>query len=168
MSVRDAARALDLSRGDWPGLLTAVVLCEVVGSLPGVLTAPTVAEWYPTLTKPAFTPPSWVFGPVWTALFFLLGVALYLVWRDGRGEERRTALRLFAGQFALNVSWTLAFFGQRSPAAGLVVIVALLVGIVATIVAFDRIDRVAALLLVPYLLWVCFAAVLNAAIWWLN
>jgi len=168
MSVREAAGALDITADDLPGLLVAVLCCEVAGTLPGFVTAGDVASWYPTLAKPAFTPPSWVFGPVWVLLFALLGVAAYLIHRDGVGEDRGVALRLFVGQFALNVSWTLAFFGGRSIVGGLVVIVALWIAVVATVVAFDRVNRAAALLLLPYLAWVTFAAVLNVGIWWLN
>lgn len=168
MSVREAAGALDLTGDDLPGVLVAVLLCEVAGTLPGLFTADDVAAWYPTLAKPAFTPPSWVFGPVWVVLFALLGVAAYLVVRDGRGENRGVAVRLFLGQFALNVSWTLAFFGTRSVVGGLVVVLALWVAVVATVVAFDRVNRAAALLLLPYLAWVTFAVALNVGVWWLN
>lgn len=168
MSVREAAGALDLTGDDMPGVLVAVLLCEVAGTLPGVATAGDVAAWYPTLAKPAFTPPAWVFGPVWVVLFALLGVAAYLVVRDGAGEDRGVAVRLFLGQFALNVSWTLAFFGARSVVGGLVVVLALWIAVVATVVAFDRVNRAAALLLLPYLAWVTFAAALNVGVWWLN
>ena len=168
MSVREAVGVLDLTADDLPGLAVAVVLCELAGTLPGFFTADDVAAWYPMLAKPAFTPPAWVFGPVWVVLFALLGVAAYLVYRDGVGEDRGVSLRLFAGQFALNVSWTLAFFGGRSILGGLVVIVALWIAVVATVVAFDRVNRAAALLLLPYLAWVSFATALNVGIWWLN
>lgn len=168
MSATRAAAALDLSSDDWPGVGVAVVACEVVGVLPGLATADDVAEWYPTLAKPAFAPPEWVFAPAWVVLFALLGVAVYLAWRDGRGDDRGMALRLFAGQFALHVSWTLAFFDQRSIVGGLVVVAALWVGVVATVAAFDRVNRAAALLLLPYLAWVTLAAALTVGVWWLN
>lgn len=157
-----------LTLEDVPGLVLAVLLCEVVGSAPALFTAEDVATWYPTLVRPWFTPPNWLFAPVWTVLFALLGVALYLVWREGASPERRVALTLFAAQFALNVTWTVAFFGARSPTAGLVVIVALWVAVLATVFAFGQVNRPAAALVVPYLLWVSFAGLLNLAIWQLN
>ena len=154
---------------DRDGLLRAigfVLLVNVVGSVPGVLSSPDSA-WFRALEKPAFYPPEIAFPVVWTALFTLLGVALWLVWRaDGPG--RRLALGLFAVQMALNVAWTPVFFSAQELFAGLVVIVALWGLLVATIVAFRRVDRRAAALLVPYLLWVTFAAVLNVELWRLN
>lgn len=155
----------DFSRDDLPGLLAAIVVCELAGIVPAFLTADDVSGWYTTVQQPAFTPPNWVFGPVWTTLYLLMGVALYLVWR---GERDRLALGAFAVQLALNASWTLVFFGMQWPAGGLAVIVALLAAIVATIALFARVDRRAALLLVPYLAWVAFATVLNYEIWQLN
>jgi benzodiazapine receptor len=115
--------------------------------------------------RPWFFPPTIAFPVVWTLLFTLLGIALYLVWRaDVDARERRVAFGAFAVQFALNLAWTPAFFGLQRPALGLAVILLLWVAIVGTIAAFDRVDRRAAVLLVPYLAWVSFAAVLNYAI----
>ncbi|MGA9402726.1 TspO/MBR family protein [Haladaptatus sp.] len=148
-----------------PALLVSIVVCELAGIAPSILTATSVATWYTTLQKPGFTPPSWVFGPVWTTLYLLMGIALYLVWRRG---DNRFALGIFAVQLVLNASWTLVFFGMQWPAGGLAVILALLVAIVATMVAFARIDRRAAALLVPYLCWVSFATLLNYELWRLN
>jgi len=153
--------SMDISRADAPGLLVAVVTCELVGSLPGVVTASRIGTWYADLARPPLAPPNWVFGPVWTLLFALLGVAAYLVYRDGTGGERRLALSSFVGQFALNVAWTLVFFGARSIGGGLAVIAALWVAILATLLAFRRVHPVAGYLLVPYLAWVSFAAYLN-------
>ena len=154
---------------DRDGILQAigfVLLVNVVGSVPGVLSSPDT-PWFRALEKPAFYPPELAFPVVWTALFTLLGVALWLVWRaDGPG--RRLALGLFVVQMAFNVAWTPVFFSAQELFAGLVVIVALWVLLVATIVAFRRVDRRAAALLVPYLLWVTFAAVLNFELWRLN
>ncbi len=154
---------------DRDGLLRAigfVLLVNVVGSVPGVLSSPDSA-WFRALEKPAFYPPEIAFPVVWTALFTLLGVALWLVWRaDGPG--RRLALGLFVVQMVFNVAWTPVFFSAQELFAGLVVIVALWGLLVATIVAFRRVDRRAAALLVPYLLWVTFAAVLNVELWRLN
>lgn len=153
---------------DWTTLLAAIVVSELAGIVPGFLTAGDVATWYPTLNKPAFNPPSWVFGPVWTILYALMGVALYLAWQRRDRPGGSVALGLFAVQLVLNAAWTLTFFGARSIVGGLVVIVVLWVAIVGTIVAFWRLDRRAGALLVPYLAWVSFAALLNGAIWQLN
>jgi tryptophan-rich sensory protein len=155
-------------RNDWRVLVRSVLLCELAGVVPALLTADDVATWYPTLARPAFTPPDWVFGPVWTTLYLLMGVALYLTWRSDRGRERRVALSVFGVQLALNATWTLVFFGAHAIFGGLVVIAALLAAILATIGTFARIDRRAAALLLPYLLWVGFATVLNYEIWRLN
>jgi tryptophan-rich sensory protein len=156
-------------------LVAAVLACELVGASGAFLSADGIATWYPTLAKPAFTPPSWVFGPVWTTLFALLGVAAWLVWRaglddpaPGLGRESRIALAVFAAQYVVQVAWSGVFFGLRWPAGGLAVIVVLWLGIVATVAAFARVDRRAALLLVPYLAWVSFAAFLNYRLWQLN
>ncbi len=150
---------------DLPALLVSIVVCELAGIVPSLLTANDVATWYTTLQKPGFTPPSWLFGPVWTTLYLLMGIALYLVWRRG---GNRFALAIFVTQLVLNAGWTLVFFGMRWPAGGLAVILALLVAIVATMLAFARIDRRAAVLLVPYLCWVGFATLLNYELWRLN
>lgn len=155
-------------RRPWLTLLASVLGCELVGAAGSVFTAASIDSWYVDLARPALAPPNWVFGPVWTTLFAFLGVALWLVWRAVPAPGTRRALGLFAVQFALNVAWSAAFFGLRSPVAGLVVIGALWLAIVATIRAFDRVDRRAAVLLVPYLLWVTFAAYLNYGFWSLN
>ncbi|WP_415379745.1 TspO/MBR family protein [Halosimplex sp. TS25] len=156
-------------------VVAGIVLVNVVGAAPAVLSGPGSA-WFQALAKPAIYPPPWLFGVVWTLLFTLMGVALALVWlSDGTGDGdgagwsgRRLALALFAGQMVLNVAWTPAFFAAENLLAGLVVIVALWPAVLATIWAFDRVDRRAALLLVPYLAWVTFAAVLNYQFWALN
>lgn len=170
MSATTAGRSVggDLNRGDVPGLLVAVVATNLAGALPAVFTASDVANWYPTLASPPLTPPSWVFGPVWTALFTAIGVAAYLVYRRRDHPVRRRALVLFGVQLALNVSWSFAFFGARSPAAGLAVILALDVAILATMALFDRVDRRATALMLPYLAWVLFATYLTVGFWTLN
>lgn len=144
----------------------AVAIASVLGNL---ATMPNIAGWYAGLDKPSFNPPNWVFGPVWTVLYVLMAFAAFRVARADAGwPERRGALVLFAVQLALNAAWSWAFFGFHSPAAGLVVIAGLWLSLAATIVAFWRIDRLAAACLIPYLAWVSFAAVLNGAIWRLN
>jgi benzodiazapine receptor len=146
----------------------SAALCFGTEAVGAVLTAAGVREWYPTLAKPAWTPPSWVFGPVWTLLYALMAVAAWLVWRRAGLRGGRVPLGLFAAQLVLNAAWSGLFFALRNPAAALVDIVALWVLIAATVAAFARVSRTAALLLVPYLLWVTFAAALNAAIWTMN
>ncbi|PSP56652.1 TspO protein [Halobacteriales archaeon QS_1_67_19] len=153
---------------DWPLLLGSVVLCQLAGVVPAILTAEDVATWYPTLAQPSFTPPDWVFGPVWTVLYLLMGVSLYLVYRSDGGQTRRLALAAFGVQLVFNASWTLVFFGAHAIFGGLVVILALLGAILATVGLFVRIDRRAAALLVPYLLWVGYATALTYAFWQLN
>ncbi|MFW6385337.1 MAG: TspO/MBR family protein [Halodesulfurarchaeum sp.] len=146
----------------------AVLLTEAVGITSGALTAEDIADWYVTLQQPALTPPNWVFGPVWTVLYAMMGVSLALVWRERESRTATFGIGLFALQLALNASWSLVFFGDRNPLGGLFVIVPLIVAIVLTIVAFARVDRRAAWLLVPYLLWTSFATYLNYGIWRLN
>jgi benzodiazapine receptor len=167
MALSQASRR-GLSRDDLPGLALSVLVCEAVGAAPALVTATGGGTWYDTLARPALAPPNWVFGPVWTALFAGLGVAAYLVLRDGAGRQRTVAFGLFLAQYVLNVSWTLVFFGGENIAGGLAVIAALWTLIAATLAAFYRVRRAAAALLVPYLAWVSFAASLNYAFWTLN
>ncbi|MFC5367694.1 TspO/MBR family protein [Salinirubrum litoreum] len=152
-------------------LLTAggfVLLVNAVGASGALLGGPG-SPWFAALTKPWFYPPGWAFGVVWTALFSLMGVALWLVWRAGTDRrEVRVAIGAFAGQMVLNLAWTPAFFSLQRPLVALGIILALWVAILGTMVAFRRVSRWAALLLGPYLLWVSFAAVLNFELWRLN
>ena len=151
-------------------LAVAVLTVEVVGASGAIFTAQGLAMWYETLQRPALAPPSWVFGPVWTALFALIGTALWLVWRrvDSSPREARLAGGVFAVHFAFNLGWSAVFFGLQEIGWGLAVIGGLWGLIVATMWAFGRVDRRAAGLLVPYLLWVSFAAFLNYRFWVLN
>jgi tryptophan-rich sensory protein len=150
-------------------LLIAIALPLAVGGLSGYATAGGVSTWYPTLVKPSFNPPAWVFGPVWTLLYILMGVAAFLVWRHGLASEGvRLALAVFAVQLALNGLWSILFFGLQAPGWALVEIILLWLAIVATLVLFWRVAPAAGGLLLPYLAWVSFAAVLNASLWWLN
>jgi tryptophan-rich sensory protein len=151
-------------------LALAVLVVEAVGASGAVFTARGLAEWYGTLRRPALAPPNWVFGPVWTALFALIGAALWLVWRRAEHSPRavRFAVAVFVVHFAFNLAWSAVFFGMRAIGPGLAVILVLWGLIAATIWAFGRVDRRAAYLLVPYLLWVTFAAYLNYRFWVLN
>ena len=150
-------------------LVIAVSTPLLVGGLSGVVTARAVRDWYPTLVKPWFNPPSWVFGPVWSLLYLMMGIAAFLVWqKGGDGVAIKTALTLFAIQLVLNGLWSVLFFGLHSPALAFAEILVLWVFIGATMVSFWRISPAAGLLLLPYQLWVTFAAVLNGSIWILN
>lgn len=150
-----------------------IALPLIVGGLSGWVTAGSVTTWYPNLAAPPFAPPDWVFGPVWTTLYFMMGLAAYLVGRaarrsGGAGRGVRQAHALFLVQLALNGAWSLLFFGLRSPGLALVDILLLWLAIGFTVRQFDRLSRPAALLLVPYWAWVTFAGVLNGGFWWLN
>lgn len=152
-------------------LALAIVTCLLVGASGGLFTAMGLRSWYPSLTRPALAPPNWVFGPVWTVLFVLLGIAAWLVWRAVTGPDAaraRVALVAFGGQYVLNVGWSAAFFGLQSTTLGLAVVVALWLAIVVTLWLFARVDRRAAALLVPYLAWVTFATYLTYGFWRLN
>jgi translocator protein len=142
-------------------------LVGVFGSL--FTTADSLGNWYAGLNKPPFNPPDWVFGPVWTTLYIMMGVAAFLVWRKGlENKPVRIVLVCYIVQLALNAIWTPLFFGLHSPLLGLIDIVLLLNAIIVTIFAFFQISRPAALLLIPYLAWVSFATVLNASLYLLN
>lgn len=152
-----------------PQLITSVVGCELVGVTAGIFTMAAIPTWYATLIKPSFAPPNWIFGPVWTVLYFLMGVAFYLVWKQGWHKKKiATAGTYFLVQLGLNFIWSLTFFGLRSPSMALVVIIAMWTTIVMTIIKFYSLSKMASYLLVPYILWVSFAGILNAAIVILN
>lgn len=149
--------------------IAAVVICNLAGIIGSVFTSSSVGTWYQTINKPEFTPPGWVIGLVWTVLFTLMGVALYLVWIKGiEAEGVKYALLIFGLQLILNILWSFFFFGLRNPFYAFIEIIILWILILATIVSFHRIDLRAALLLAPYILWVSFAAYLNYSIWQLN
>ena len=151
-------------------LLAFVVACFAAAGLGSLFTTPQVVPggWYDSLDKPFFTPPSWLFGPVWTVLYLAMAFSGWLVWRRRGFAGARTAVTLFFVQLALNLGWSVVFFGLEAPGWGLVEILLLWTAILLTILAFRGISRPAALLLVPYLLWVTFATLLNAGIWLLN
>lgn len=154
---------------DLPKLIISVITCELVGLLGTPFTVSAIPTWYATLNKPFFAPPNWLFGPVWTVLYFMMGIAFYLIWKQGWKKKKvRTAGKYFAAQLALNFIWSPIFFGLRAPLLGLFVIVAMWAAIVLTMKKFYPLLRLAFYLLVPYLLWVSFATLLNAAIVALN
>lgn len=151
-------------------ILIFVVTCIGVGYLSGTVTRSGVETWFPTLVKPSFNPPSWVFAPVWSFLYTIMGIAAGLVWSriDFEREAVRKALLFFVIQLILNAVWSLIFFGLKNPLLAFIEIILLWLMIYETYVKFIRINKIASYLLIPYLLWVSFAAVLNASIWWLN
>ncbi len=154
----------------WLVLAGFIALCLAVGSIAGWATNQSVTTWYLSLNRPSWTPPGWVFGPVWTVLYIMMGVAAWQVWRAGGGfaGKARAALIVFFVQLALNFTWSFAFFGAQSTLLGLITITVLWLAVAMTIRVFHPIDRLAAWLLAPYLLWVSFAAALNFTFWTLN
>lgn len=153
---------------DTLGFIAFLAPCLAVSAVGGAVTASSVGSWYQTLAKPPFNPPDWLFAPVWSALFFMMALAGWRVWRRDGLRQARSALALFALQLALNLAWSVIFFGMRSIGAALVEIAVLLLAIAATTVVFWRRDRIAGMLFIPYAAWVAFAMVLNAALWQLN
>lgn len=153
-----------MTRRDWLPLLGWLVLCQLVGIVAGIFTTPG-SPWFAALNKPSWNPPNWVFAPVWTTLYALMGIAVWRVWRLG---SHPGAVRLFLVQLALNFAWSFLFFNAEAPAIAFAELLVLWVAIVATVLAFRRADAVAAALLLPYLAWTTFAAFLNAAIVRLN
>jgi tryptophan-rich sensory protein len=150
------------------GLVILVLLCLGAAAVGSAATVPRIEGWYAALAKPSWTPPNWIFGPVWTVLYIAMAVAAWLVWRQKGWSGTQVPLLLFAAQLALNVAWSWLFFGMKSPGLGFVDILLLWIAIAATLVAFWSRSMVAGLLLVPYLAWVTFAAALNYSIWQLN
>lgn len=148
--------------------IVAIVICQAAGLI-GMLLSGDTRRYFERIEKPPLTPPPSVFGPVWTTLYALMGVSLLIIWQRFRKTgEGNGALALFGIQLGLNTLWSPVFFGLESPGGGLILIGVLIVAIVATIIAFLPISLAAALLLVPYLLWVLFATYLNVGIWWKN
>ncbi len=150
-------------------IVLMVVLCVTVGYLSGLVTRESILTWYVTLNKPSFNPPNWVFAPVWTLLYIMMGVAAGMVWTSNSDEQTtKKALGFFAIQLGLNALWSCLFFGLHNPLLALIEIILLWLMIFETYNMFKKINKTAGLLLLPYLAWVSFAAILNANIWWLN
>ncbi|OGC42903.1 TspO protein [candidate division WOR-3 bacterium RBG_13_43_14] len=149
-------------------LIISLLVCLGSGFIGSIFTTPRISTWYTTLQKPAFNPPNWLFGPVWTMLFILMGIALFIIWNKDNVPGARAAIFIFAVQLIFNILWSIVFFGLKSPIGGIFMIIILWILIVITIFFFYRQSLVAGVLLVPYLLWVSFASVLNIAIYLLN
>ena len=150
-------------------LVIAIVLSECAGIIGSVFTTPSIAGWYAGLAKPALNPPAWVFAPVWTTLFALMGIAAFLIWQKGLNrKDTKIALGVFACQLVLNTCWSIIFFGMHNIGGALIEITILWLAIAATIFVFAKISKPAAWLLVPYILWVSFAGYLNYSLWFLQ
>ncbi|MEZ0131612.1 TspO/MBR family protein [Flavobacterium sp. LBUM151] len=148
----------------------ALIVCLLVGYSASVVTRPSVESWYPTLIKPIFNPPNWIFMPMWTFLYILMAVAAGLVWDKIKEQNDRVkkALAFFLIQLTLNAIWSYLFFGLKNPMLALIEIALLWLMIYETYLKFIKINKIAGYLLIPYLAWVAFAGILNASIWWLN
>jgi len=150
-------------------LIGCIMLCELAGVIGSLATSSAIPTWYAQLKKPAFTPPGWIFGPVWITLYAMMGIALFLIWQKGSAKPGvKSAIIVFMIQLILNATWSLIFFGMKAPLAAFFEIVVLWIGIVVTTFLFMRISIPAGILLIPYLLWVSFASVLNLSIALLN
>jgi benzodiazapine receptor len=147
------------------GLVASIALCLAAAGIGAAVAAPEIDGWYSELRKPTWTPPNWVFGPVWTILYLLMAISVWLVWRRGGFAGAYAALSIFGIQLVLNVLWSVVFFGWRRPDLALVEMVMLWAAIIATLCAFWPYSRTAAALLSPYLIWVTFALDLNFVIW---
>jgi len=151
-------------------ILMVVVTCLVVGYFSGIVTRNSIETWYPTLVKPSFNPPNWLFPPVWTTLYILMGIAAGLIWNriEFEKEAVKRALLFFAIQLGLNALWSYLFFGFHNILLALVELVLLWLILYETYLSFKKINKIAGYLLLPYLAWLTFAGVLNASIWQLN
>lgn len=152
----------------WISLVAFIVLCFIVQIIGSFWTKESVSTWYPHLVKPSWTPPDWLFGPVWTFLYILIAIAGWLIYRTNDSLTRTGALMLYGIQLALNFMWSFLFFSLRSPLLGLIDITLLCLFIGLTIIKAWQIRPLASLLLTPYFIWVLYATSLNARIWWLN
>lgn len=147
----------------------SILICQLAGLVGSFFTTPAIATWYATLIKPSFNPPNWLFAPVWTTLFLFMGIALYLIWqKDLKDKAVKFAMWLFGIQLVFNILWSVLFFGLQQPLLAFIEIIVLWILILLTIIKFYKLDKVAGILLIPYILWVSFAAVLNFSLWQLN
>ncbi len=152
-----------------PTMITFILLCEMAGLIGSIFTMPAIGTWYADLNKPSFSPPNWIFGPVWTILYALMGISAYLVFSKGwKNKKIKNAVNMFSLQLILNVLWSVIFFGAKNPFLALVEITILWAAIFVTIKKFNEISKTAGNLLVPYLAWTSFAAILNLSIVLMN
>ena len=151
----------------WWKLIVSIIFVELVGILGSFFTIGSISNWYSTLVKPSFNPPSWIFGPVWTILYLMIGVSFYLIWIS-KTKQKSKAYWIFAIQLFLNGIWSIVFFGMHQILGALAIIALLWLAIILNMLAFYKISKTAGYLLGPYWIWVSFASVLNFSIWWLN
>jgi translocator protein len=156
------------TKDEWLGLIIILGVCFAVAAVGGAATSPEIPNWYRTLTKPSWTPPNWLFGPVWTVLYALMAVAAWLVWKRAGWQGSGGALTIFAVHLALNLAWSIIFFKFHLTGWAFAEILVLWVAIVVTMVKFAPFSTVAAILFVPYLIWVSYASALNFAVWKMN
>lgn len=149
-------------------VIICIALPLIVGSVSGIATSGNITTWYATLNKPVFNPPNYLFGPVWTALYLLMGISLFMVWRSPYSDARNYALVIFSIQLVLNFAWSFIFFHFKHVGWAFFEIILVWISILAMIIIFHRINKTAAILQIPYLLWVSFATILNLSIWRLN
>jgi benzodiazapine receptor len=150
-------------------LIVSLFICQLAGFVGSLFTTPSIPTWYASLAKPSFTPPNWIFSPVWISLYVLMGISLFLLWEKTLHYPGvKTAMFWFAVQLGLNMLWSILFFGLKSPFLALIGIIVLWIAIFLTILKSFRVLKLAGVLLVPYLIWVSFAAGLNYSIWTLN
>lgn len=157
-----------MTNSSWFKLIVSILGCELIGVIGSIFTTPGLDPWYSTLIKSPLTPPAWVFGPVWTTLFALMGIALFLIWQKGYTAQTKPAFLIFGLQLFLNLTWSIIFFGNQNPSLALINIILLWIAIAATIYYSAKINRITVYLLAPYLVWVSFALYLNYAIYSLN
>lgn len=147
-------------------LIICIAICEVAGFIGSLFNFKSIPGWYAKQKKPKFNPPNWIFGPVWTLLYLLMGISLYLVLISGK--EITLPLIIFSIQLILNIAWSAIFFGMKKPSIAFIEIIFLWVSILLNILFFYNISKISSYLLIPYILWVSFAAILNFSIWYLN
>ncbi len=157
-----------INKKDFFGALVFVVVCQAAGAIGSIFTAPNVKTWFATINRPEIAPPNWVFAPVWTLLFALMGIAAWLVWKKRGQKQAQDGLALFFIQLFFNVMWSALFFGNQNIAAALSEIIVLWLAILLTILQFKKVSSPAAWLMLPYILWVTFAAYLNFLFYQLN
>jgi len=149
-------------------LIVSIILPLTLGAIAGMFTSQSVPEWYATLNRPSFNPPNWIFGPVWTTLYILMGISLFLIWKQDMSKERNLAILVFMLQLFFNFCWSFIFFYFNMIGLALIEIIFLWISIVFMLVLFFKIKPIAAYINIPYLLWVTFAAILNASYFLLN
>ena len=149
-------------------LIVSLALPLTLGAIAGLFTAEAVPEWFSSLNKPWFSPPNWLFGPVWSTLYIVLGISLFLVWKEVASKERNIAIVLFMIQIILNFGWSFLFFYFKTLGFALIEIIILWISIVTMIILFRRINKLAAYTNIPYLIWVSFATALNTSYFLLN